>query len=110
MILELNAPVLFSSDTEITLTVNFSFGSSNAPVPSLETISEIESGGGLYGANDGYGNFVYGGTIVSEIHTYMDGMGANMSPLITFKSRNDNPFSFKSAIIDYRNLGIKRQN
>lgn len=106
MILELDSPLILTGDTEVTYTVNHSYGDPGYPRPVSETIDELDSAGGFYGSNAGYGNFVWDGPIVSEILGYLDGYGPNMSVLVTFKTKYDNPWTFISAIVDYIPLGI----
>jgi hypothetical protein len=109
MLIELDAPVLLTGNTEITYTVNHSFGSPNVPRPLAETVEEIDGGGGMYGNNDGFGNFIWGGALVSQIHAYLDGEGQNMSILVTYKTKYDSSFRFLTAIVDYITLGPKTQ-
>ena len=109
MSLELDAPVFLTSDTSFTYTVNYDYGSTDSPQPTVQTVDDVEAAGGLYGSNSGYGNFVYGGPLVSEIVADLDGYGANMSVLMTYKTRYDSAFAFRNASIDFINLGIKRR-
>ena len=106
IILELDSPLILTGDTEITYTVNHAYGDPGYPRPLAETLDDFDSAGGFYGSNAGYGHFVWGGPIVSEILGYLDGYGPNMSILVTFKTKYDNPWTFISAIVDYVPLGI----
>ncbi len=104
---ELDAPVLLTNNTEITITTNHNYGNPATPRPIAETVSDIAGGGGLYDNNYGYGNFVWSEAVVTEIYAYLDGYGSNMSILITYKTKNDGKFSFLTAIVDYIELGLK---
>jgi hypothetical protein len=101
VVIELSAPVLISEDTTINYTVNFDHGSPLSPLPVVHTAEDIESVGGMFGANAGYGNFVWSGPVVSEIFAYIDGYGSNMSLLVTFSTKNDLTFAFQSVSVDY---------
>lgn len=100
VVIGLSAPVKISDDTTIKYTVNFDYGSVLSPLPIVQTAADMESAGGVYGSNDGFGNFVWGGAVVSEIFAYIDGYGANMSLLITFKTKNDLTFGFQTVSVD----------
>ena len=106
IVLELDSPLILTGDTEITYTVNHAYGDPGYPRPVSETLDELDSAGGFYGSNAGYGSFVWGGPIVSEILGYLDGYGPNVSVLVTFKTKYDNPWTFISAIVDYIPLGV----
>jgi hypothetical protein len=101
IVIELSAPVIIAEDTTINYTVNFDYGSPLSPLPVIHTADDIESVGGIYGANSGYGNFVWSGPVVSEIFAYIDGYGSNMSLLVTFSTKNDLTFAFQNVSVDY---------
>ena len=111
MEIEFSSPVLLTGDTEITYTVNHAYGESGYPRPATETIENtaIDSAGGFYGANAGFGFFVWGGPVVSRILGYLDGYGPNMSILVVYKTRYDAPFTFLAATVDYIQLGLVGQ-
>ena len=110
MSLGFDSPVLLTGDTEFTYAVNHAYGDPSYPRPVIETISEaLKSAGGFYGANEGYTKFVWGGPIVSEILAYLDGYGPNMSILVTYRTKYDNPFVFMMATVDYIQLGLVGQ-
>jgi len=110
-IIEFDSPVLLTGDTEITYAVNHAYGATGYPRPVIETVgsSGIDSAGGFYGANAGFGLFVWGGPVVSQILAYLDGYGPNMSILVKYKTKYDNPFTFLSATVDYIQLGLVGQ-
>lgn len=101
LIISLSAPVLVSEETEIKYTVNFDNGTPKSPLALVQTATDIEGAGGVYGANAGFGNFVWSGVLVSEIFAYIDGYGENMSILVAFKTKNDLTFAFQSVSVDY---------
>lgn len=109
MIIEFSSPSIFTSETEITFTTNHNYGSLDSPRPISETLSEVESVGGYYGDNAGYGNFAWSGPVVSEIQAYLDGYGANMSMLLSYKTKYTNPFAFLTVVVDFIELGRKGQ-
>jgi hypothetical protein len=109
IIIEFDSPSVITGDTEITYTVNHNYGSPDSPRPVAETLDDVPGAGGLYGSNDGYGGFIWSGSIVSEIQAYIDGYGSNMSILITYKNKYDSSFTFLTAIVDFIELGIKGQ-
>jgi hypothetical protein len=109
MLIEFDTPVLLTGDTEIFYTVNHAYGKTGYPRPAVESMTEVDGVGGLYGANAGFGAFVWGGAVVSEILAYLDGYGPNMSILVTFKTKYDDVFTFLSATVDYIELGLVRQ-
>lgn len=101
LVIGLSAPVLIAEDTTIKYTVNFDNGSPKTPLPFVHTATDVESVGAVYGANAGYGNFVWSGPVVSEIFAYIDGYGSNMSILVTFTTKNDLTFAFQKVSVDY---------
>ena len=109
MVIEFDAPVSITGNTTFTYTVNYDYGSIDAPTPSPQTSSDVQQPGGVYGSNAGYGGFVYGGPIVSQIYAEIDGYGENMSMLITFSTKNDSSFRFRNNTVDYINIGRKRK-
>lgn len=111
MEIEFNSPVLLTGDTEITYVVNHAYGESGYPRPTTDYLGStgIDSAGGLFGANSGYGTFVYGGPVVSRILGYFDGYGPNMSILVVYRTRYDFEFSFLAATVDYIQLGLVGQ-
>lgn len=109
MELEFDSPVLLTGDTEITYTVNHAYGESGYPRPAIDSVQNIDSAGGFYGANAGFGLFVWGGPVVSRIIAYLDGYGPNMSILVVYKTRYDNSFTFLAATVDYIQLGLVGQ-
>ena len=111
MELEFDSPVLLTGDTEITYAVNHAYGDSGYPRPVVDTVGStgIDSAGGFYGANEGYSLFVWGGPVVSKIVAYLDGSGPNMSILVKYKTKYDNPFTFLAATVDYIQLGLAGQ-
>jgi len=109
MVLNFESPVLLTGDTEFTYGVNHAYGDPGYPRPVIESINELGGVGGYFGLNAGYGNFVWGGTIVSEILAYLDGYGPNMSILVVYRTRYDNPFVFLMATVDYIQLGLVGQ-
>ena len=100
VVIGMSAPV-FSENTTIKYTVNFDYGSPKSPLAIVHEADDIDSVGGLFGANAGFGNFVWSGTIVSEIFACIDGYGANMSLLVTFETKNDLTFAFQTVSVDY---------
>jgi hypothetical protein len=106
MVIELDSPLILTGNTEMSYTVNHAYGDPGYPRPVVETLTDFDSAGGFFGNNAGYGNFVWGGPIVSEILGYLDGYGANMSVLVTYQTKYDNAWTFISAIVDYIPLGI----
>lgn len=107
LIIELASPVLVTDGTEIQYTVNYDYGSPHAPRPLVYNANELNGTGGLYGSNYGYGEFIWSGVVVAQIHGYLDGYGANMSILVNFSSQYDSPFTFLTAIVDFIELGRK---
>lgn len=109
VIIEFDAPVLLTEDTTMTYTVNFSHGRPDVPKPVAQTITEIENAGGIYGSNAGYGSFAYSGAVTSEIVAYLDGWGANMSLMVSFRTKYDSSFAFLSVIADVLTFGLERR-
>lgn len=105
MVIELDSPLILTGNTEMSYTVNHAYGDPGYPRPGVETLTEFDSAGGFYGNNAGFGNFVWGGPLVSEILGYLDGYGSNMSVLVVFKTKYDSAWTFISAIVDYIPLG-----
>ncbi len=91
----------------IKLLVDFNYGASSVPI-SVAATSTSATKGGFWSGLKSYGEFYYDQPLVSsEISSYIQGVGYNMSILVTRPKENawSPPITLSGCIIEFINMG-----
>ena len=107
--IELVAPSMLTEDTEISYIANWSYGNTVYPRANPVDVTELDTVGGIYGNNAGYGAFRFSGAVVSEIVINPEGYGSNFSLLISFRTKYDTAFGFLAILADVITHGLERR-
>jgi hypothetical protein len=97
---ELDAPAAFTFDFGI----DFNYGTTD---PANYAEQDATAGGALYGASN-YGSAVYGGGLSGLCEVNVQGVGQNISMLVSHTSATDAPWTLNAVIVEYNLIGRQK--
>jgi len=104
LLVQSSFPLMLGSKTVIKHSLSFGYGGTLYQRGIVYTDS-IYGGGAFWDAGTEWGSFLWDSQIVNEFESDIEGMGENVSLLISFASSHDDAFMFYSCIYDYILLG-----
>jgi len=104
LMIQLTYPVVLSDTTVIRHSASYGYGSDRY-ARGIEFDDTIDGGGGFYDSNDYWSQFRWDTQYVNEIESDIEGVGENMSLLISFSATHDERFLLYSCLVDLIKLG-----
>lgn len=92
--------------TELGVIPQFSGGDGEQPLTDENTV-DVTGGGGLWGIAT-WGDFIWSAPQVGTVHTFLDGAGFNMGPIIVSRQAAIPSYTVAGATVVFRGRGHKR--